>query len=129
MSMSPSVTGASPSGVADGAAIEAGGASAEVPERKRVGEMIFNVMVFVAAVATWGAFTYLVFTDPARIDAVWTWLRGLPLVLQLTFWALGLPFMVALWIWENAWALPVRALLVASIGVWTVFILIPRTSA
>ena len=60
------------------------------------------------------------------VDAAWTWVRSLPLLVQGLVWLLFLPVMVGLWIWETTWPIVVRLVLIAGIAGWNLLIFLPR---
>lgn len=50
----------------------------------------------------------------------WQSFRGLPIWLQVVLGIGLLPWLLAIWIWQTGWALPIRLILVISI-LWFVF--------
>jgi hypothetical protein len=41
-------------------------------------------------------------------------------------WLLFLPIMAGLWIWERNWSLPIRLVLILSLGIGNIFTFLPR---
>jgi hypothetical protein len=37
-----------------------------------------------------------------------------------------LPIAIGLWIWERAWALPVRMTIILALGAWNIYMFFPR---
>jgi hypothetical protein len=89
------------------------------------GEQLFSLAVFGVGALVSGAFLYYLITDPARLTAVWTWTRSLPLLVQGVIWLLFLPWMLCLWMWTLPWAMPIRLVLVIAALVWTNWLLFP----
>ena len=44
----------------------------------------------------WLVFVAALIFDPARLDAVWSWSRDLPVIAQVVGWVLLLPLMIGL---------------------------------
>ena len=88
-------------------------------------ENAFNIFVFVLFVALWVGFAYLLITSQGSLDAAWRWITSLPLLLQGVLWLLFLPVVLGLWIWESAWPLIVRLVLVAGVGFWNIYLFFP----
>ena len=89
------------------------------------GEMIFNIAIFGASTAASVALAYYLFTDPSQLTELWQWIRTLPLLVQLTMWALLLPWMTALWIWSTPWAFAIRLVLVLGVLLFTEYLVFP----
>lgn len=98
----------------------AGGAAA--PSRSRStatgGSGLFTLL--------WLVFLAVLIFDPARLDAVWTWFRELPVVGQVAGWVLLLPLVVALAVWEAPWALWIRVTLVIVLAVANLIVFAPK---
>jgi hypothetical protein len=88
-------------------------------------ETAFNIFVFVLFTALWVGFAYALISSQGSLDAAWRWVTGLPVLLQGVVWLLFLPVMLGLWIWESAWPLVIRLILVAGIGFWNVYLFFP----
>jgi hypothetical protein len=89
-------------------------------------EMAFNIFVFILFTLLWVAFIAVLFFRRETLDKTWQQIRRLPLLLQLLLWLLFLPVMAGLWIWQTAWPLWLRLLLVAGLAWWNVFVFFPR---
>jgi hypothetical protein len=83
-------------------------------------------IAFVIFAALWIGFAVMVFTGPDRLDDAWQWLRSLNFVVQGILWVLFLPLLAALWIWETACSMVIRATLVGGLAVWTLWMFIPK---
>lgn len=90
-----------------------------------VGEMIFNVGIFAASLIPAIAIAYYLFTDPTRLADAWSWIRALPVVVQLVLWALLLPWMLALWVFSTPWPFLVRFALVLGIVLFGEYLMFP----
>jgi hypothetical protein len=86
----------------------------------------FNVLVFALFTLLWVAFAVALAVSPETLHDVWRSIRTLPLLIQAVIWLLFLPVTAGLWIWERAWSVPVRLILVAALGVGNVLMFIPR---
>ena len=64
--------------------------------------------------------------SPATVDRIWSALRQRPLVVQAVIWLLFMPIMLGLWIWQRAWASPIRLTLLLAIAGWNLFLFFPR---
>jgi hypothetical protein len=89
------------------------------------GELAFNYLIFGLSTAASIAFAYYLFTDPGRLVELWTWIRQLPILVQILAWLLLLPWMFALWIWVQPWALVIRIALVAGALLFTEYLVFP----
>lgn len=88
-------------------------------------EKAFTLMVFGLSTAVSVAFAYYLFSDPARLTAIWEWSRSLHILLQAGLWLICLPWMIALWIWTSPLALAIRIVLVIVMLVFTEFLMYP----
>ena len=75
-------------------------------ERRPLGARIW----FVWMVAMWVGFFLLLLTD--RIDGVWSWVRDLPLLVELALWVALFPWLLGAAVWTSSWAGWLRLLLV-----------------
>jgi len=100
-------------------------ADSAAPRRHTSMETAFNIFVFVLFTALWVGFAYALISSQGSLDAAWRWVTGLPVLLQGVVWLLFLPVMLGLWIWESAWPLVIRLILVAGIGFWNVYLFFP----
>ena len=99
-----------------------------VPVTGVIPVLVSSGVVFVVFALLWLAFGAGLIWNQGGLDAAWAWIRGLPLLLQGAAWLLFLPVVGALWVWETAWPLVVRLVLVAGIAGWSVMVLLPRAS-
>ena len=89
-------------------------------------ELAFNILVFILFLALWAAFAYALVANQAGLDGAWSWLRSLPLPVQLVVALLTLPVYLGLWAWESGWPLAVRLMVVVSLGGWNLWMFFPR---
>jgi hypothetical protein len=91
-------------------------------------ERPFGAMVwFVWMVAMWAAFFVLLFAD--RIESMWSWVRDLPLVVELLLWVALFPWFLGAGVWTSSWAGWLRLLLVLSFAFGWSLVSIPRPTA
>ena len=83
-------------------------------------------ILFAAFALLWLAFGAALLWSEGSLDAAWSWVQSLPLVLQIGAWVLFLPVMAGLWIWESGWPTLVRLLLVVGIAGWNLLVFLPR---
>jgi hypothetical protein len=79
---------------------------------------------FVWMVGMWVAFFVLLIAG--RLDAVWSAILQLPLIVQIVLWIVLLPWMLGMAVWTSGWADWLRALLVLSFAIGWTFISLPR---
>ena len=77
---------------------------------------IYAIVIFVLL---WVGFALALVVNQDWLDLLWSWVRSLPLVVEIIVWVLFLPIMVGLWIWESSWPALVRLLGFAGIVAWT----------
>ena len=91
-----------------------------------VGSAAESGLLFALFAVLWVAFGIGILASQGSVDAVWTWLRSLPLLVQGVVWLLFLPVAVGLWIWESSWPFVVRLALVIGIAGWNLLVFLPR---
>lgn len=91
-----------------------------------VGFLAESGILFVIFALLWIGFAVGLAASQESVDAAWTWVRSLPLILQGVLWVLFLPVMLGLWIWETTWPLVLRVILVVSVAGWNLFVFLPR---
>lgn len=79
-------------------------------------------VLFVAFALIWIAVGVALIASPETVDAVWQGVRGLPLLVEGVVWVFFLPVMIGLWIWETAWPLIVRLILVIGVAGWNLLV-------
>lgn len=89
-------------------------------------ERAFGVVALLVYGGLWVAFGYALLADPGALDEAWSWIAGLPLVLQLVAWLLFLPLVAGLWVWQTDWPLAVRLVLEAGLAVATIYAFFPK---
>ena len=77
---------------------------------------IYAIVIFVVL---WVGFAFALVVNQEWLDLLWSWVRSLPLMVEIIVWVLFLPIMVGLWIWESSWPALVRLLGFAGIVAWT----------
>lgn len=87
---------------------------------------MISLLAFGVLTVLWLGFAGALLFNPALLDNAWQALRGLPLPLQVVIWLVVLPVALGLWIWQTSWPVWLRLLLVATLGVWTVYTFFPR---
>jgi hypothetical protein len=70
----------------------------------------------------WLAFGVALVWSQGSIDAVWTWIRELPWLLEGVVWLLFLPVMLGMWIWQTSWPVILRILLIVGLAGWTLLV-------
>jgi hypothetical protein len=97
---------------------------AEATDRRET-PMIQAIAWAVVMVVGWVAFAWVATAVPGGLDAVWGWVRALPLLAQVVLWLLLLPWMAALWLSQMAWAPWFRWLLIVSLALATLWTALP----
>jgi hypothetical protein len=92
----------------------------EQPRRRPLGAVLW----FVWMVAMWVAFFALLVAD--RLDEVWDWVTGLPLVAEVVVWIALFPCVLGTFVWTRDWAGWLRLLLVVVFAVGWTLVSIPR---
>lgn len=90
--------------------------------------LVSSGAVLVVFAVIWAGFAAGLLWNPRALDAAWAWIGSLPIIVQGIVWLLFLPIVGALWVWETAWPLAVRLVLVAGLAGWSLVIFIPRSS-
>jgi hypothetical protein len=75
--------------------------------------------------ALWLAFGAGIVASQGSLDAAWHWLRELPIIPQALLWLLFLPVTAGLWVWEQAWPLVLRLVVVLGLAGWNILVMIP----
>ncbi len=88
--------------------------------------MIINLGAFAILTLLWLGFGAALVFNQALLDTIWQALRALPLAVQIAVWLLLLPVTAGLWIWESAWPLWLRLVLVIGLGFATIYTFFPR---
>jgi ABC-type amino acid transport system permease subunit len=83
-------------------------------------------VLFVVFAALWVAFGVALIWSHGSLDQAWAAIRGLPLIVQLIVWLLFLPVMAGLWVWETAWPLVLRVILILGLAGWNLLVFLPR---
>jgi hypothetical protein len=91
-----------------------------------IGRLAESGVLFVLFLGLWLAFAAAVIWSQGSLDAVWQWIRDLPLLVEAVVWLLFLPIVAGLWIWETTWPLLLRVVLVAGIAGWNLLVFLPR---
>jgi hypothetical protein len=80
---------------------------------------ILGTYAIVIFAVLWVGLAIALVANLAWLDTLWTWVRGLPPVAEITVWVLFLPIVVGLWIWHSSWPAFIRLLAFAGIVAWT----------
>ena len=91
-----------------------------------IGWMAEHGILFVVFAALWVAFGAALIWRQGSLDQAWTTIRDLPLIVQLGVWLLFLPVMAGLWVWETAWPLLLRVLVIAGLAGWNLLVFLPK---
>ena len=91
-----------------------------------VGWLAESGILFAVFAIVWIAFAAALIASQGSLDGAWHFVRDLPLILQGVVWLLFLPVMIGLWIWEGAWPVAVRLILIAGVAGWNLMVLLPR---
>jgi ABC-type amino acid transport system permease subunit len=89
-------------------------------ERRTLGAMIW----FVWMVTMWAGFFALLLTG--RIDGVWSWVRELPLLVELLVWVALFPWLLGAAAWTSSWPGWLRLLLVLGFALGWSLASVPR---
>ncbi len=90
---------------------------------------LINYAAFIILAALWLGFGAALVFNPALLDAVWQAFLGWPLIGQLVVGLLTLPVLAGLWIWQMAWPLWLRLVLVAGLALATLYTFNPKKPA
>jgi phosphatidylserine synthase len=93
-----------------------------------VGWLAEHGVLFAIFAVMWAAVVAGLVLSQGTVDQTWETIRGLPIVVQAVVWLLFLPVMAGLLIWESAWPLVVRIVLVASLAGWNLLVLLPKAA-
>jgi hypothetical protein len=91
-----------------------------------VGWLAENGVLFGLFAIVWIAFAVGLIWSQGSLDQAWTFIRGLPLIIQIVVWVLFLPVMIGLWVWETSWPLVVRLVLVLGVAGWNLLMFLPK---
>jgi hypothetical protein len=86
--------------------------------------IIGNIIVYVACIVLSGGVIWLIATG--QEDTAWHWFRSLPIVVQILLAILTLPWLLAVWVWQTSWGLPVRIMLAGALVLFPLFAFFPR---
>ena len=92
-------------------------------ERWPLGAIIW----FAWMLAMWAGFFALLVAD--WIDGVWSWVRDLPLLVELLLWVALFPWLLGSAVWTSSWAEWLRLLLVLAFAFGWSLVSIPRRAA
>lgn len=88
-------------------------------------EAAFNVAVWILFTALWVAFLAALVFSQGSVNDIWHRLRDLPPIIQGVAWLLFLPVTAGLAIWETAWPLVVRLVLIVGLAWVNVYLFFP----
>ena len=98
-----------------------------VPVTSAIPFLVSSGIAFILFLVLWVAFGAGLVMNQGGLDATWTWIGTLPLIVQAFVWLLFLPVVGALWVWETSWPLVVRLVLVGGLAGWSLLIFVPRS--
>ena len=84
-----------------------------------------NIVAFTILTLLWLAFGAALLFNRELLDAAWQIYRSWPLVGQIILGLLLLPVVLGLWIWETAWPLWLRLILVVGLAWVTLYLFFP----
>jgi ABC-type amino acid transport system permease subunit len=93
-----------------------------------IGWMAEHGVLLIIFAALWVAFGVALLWSQGSLDQAWATIRGLPLIVQLVVWLLFLPVMAGLWVWETAWPLVIRVLVILGLAGWNLLIFLPKAA-
>jgi hypothetical protein len=91
-----------------------------------IGWMADHGVLFGIFAVLWLAFGAALIWSQGSLDQAWATLRSLPLAAQVVIWILFLPLTAGLWVWETAWPLVVRLVVVAGVAGWNLIMFLPK---
>jgi hypothetical protein len=80
---------------------------------------VLSTYAIVIFLMLWIGFVVALIVNREWMGLLWTWVRELPIVVEIIVWVVFLPIMVGLWIWESSWTVLVSLLAFTGIIVWT----------
>ena len=86
---------------------------------------IINLAAFAVLTLLWLIFAIALVFNRELLASAWQTLRGWPLVMQVIVWLLTLPVTLGLWIWQTAWPLALRLVLILGLAWATVYTFYP----
>jgi hypothetical protein len=93
-----------------------------------IGWLASSGILFLAFAALWVAFGVALVGSQGSLDQAWATIRDLPLVVQALAWLLFLPVMAGMWVWETAWPLVARLVVIVGLAGWNLLVLLPRAT-
>ena len=87
-----------------------------------------NGVLLVLYAALWVALGAGIVFSQGSVDQAWEWIRSLPLLVQAVVWLLFLPVTAGIWVWESAWPLIVRVVLVVGLAGFNILVFLPKTT-
>jgi hypothetical protein len=99
-----------------------------VPIANFIGWAAETSVLFLVFLLLWIAFGVALVLNQGSLGEAWTWIRSLPLLIQVVAWFLFLPVMAGLWIWETSWPLILRFVLVGGLAFWNLMVFLPRAA-
>ena len=86
--------------------------------------IIGNIIVYVICIGLTVAVAWQILDG--RTAETWQSFRELPVWLQVILAIVFLPWLLAIWIWQTGWALPVRLVLALGVMVFVLYAFFPR---
>jgi hypothetical protein len=67
----------------------------------------------------WLAFAGLWIFSSETLGHIFTWIQGLPLILEIIVWIVFIPWVGSLWIWHSSWPLWLKVVVIVAIAMAT----------
>lgn len=67
----------------------------------------------------WLAFAGLWIFSSETLGHIFTWIQGLPLILEIIVWIVFIPWVGSLWIWNSSWPLWLKIVVIVAIAMAT----------
>lgn len=99
-----------------------------VPLGNGIGWMASSGILALVFAGLWIALGAGILMSQGSLESAWSWIRSLPILIQLGAWLLFLPVMAGMWVWEQAWPVAVRVLLLAGLAGWNILVLLPKSA-
>lgn len=99
-----------------------------VPMANGITFMATSGLLFAVFAILWTGFGVGLIWSQGSLDGMWHWIGSLPILAQGVAWLLFLPVTAGLWVWESAWPLVVRLVLVGGLAGWNLLVMLPRAA-
>lgn len=89
-------------------------------------QRLINYTAFTVLGLLWLGFGAALLFNPEMLQAAWQTFRGWSWVVQALLTLLSLPVVVGLWVWQTAWPLWLRLILVIGLAWVTLYTFLPK---